>query len=270
MEVTAVLEALRANPGPVHIYSDSTYVVKCFNDKWYQGWLKRDWKNSQKKPVANRDLWEPFLKEAVPRFESGEIKFFWVKGHAGDLMNEAADQLAVAALEELKEATGYRMPSAANRAEAAMTTALDAAPEVPWDFATALIVVGATSLTDAQEESVRAAVRSAPGVVVSGLRRGAELVAAEEALVARRPLGAVLPFADPASRWPEELRARFDATLARAEFEIVLQGDPATPSTALQLRNHWLEKAALGALVVGDSALAARFDEAGLSVIIID
>ena len=79
MEVQAVIEALRANPGPVHIYSDSTYVVNCFNDRWYEGWLKRGWKNSQKKPVANRDLWEVLLEEALPRIDNGELKFFWVK-----------------------------------------------------------------------------------------------------------------------------------------------------------------------------------------------
>ena len=59
MEVLAVIEALRENPeGPIEIVSDSTYVVKCFHDKWYVGWLRRGWKNSQGKPVANRDLWE--------------------------------------------------------------------------------------------------------------------------------------------------------------------------------------------------------------------
>ncbi len=59
MEVMAVIEALRENEeSPIEIVSDSSYVVKCFNDKWYVGWLRRGWKNSQGKPVANRDLWE--------------------------------------------------------------------------------------------------------------------------------------------------------------------------------------------------------------------
>ena len=262
-----MIEALRAIRGTVHIYSDSTYVVNCFNDRWYEGWLKRGWKNSQKKPVANKDLWEALLDEALPRIDQGELKFFWVKGHSGDMMNDRADELAVAALQAHKDAVGPvagRPPSAT---ELAIEAALESAPGVPWDFTDALVVVGTTALTDDQEQAVREAVRSGPGLVVSGLRRGAELVAAEAALNQRLKLAAVLPFPDPAARWPEDLRSRFDLALGRADFEIVLAGDPASPSTALQLRNRWLESAALGVVVVGDPALVARFDEAGLSVI---
>ena len=70
MEITAALEALRAlgargAPAGIEVVSDSTYVVKCFTDRWWQGWLRRDWKNSQNKPVANRDLWEPLIELAA-------------------------------------------------------------------------------------------------------------------------------------------------------------------------------------------------------------
>ena len=61
MELLAVLDALRTIEGPVEVVSDSTYVVNCFRDGWWKGWLKRDWKNSKKEPVANRDLWEPLI-----------------------------------------------------------------------------------------------------------------------------------------------------------------------------------------------------------------
>ena len=44
--------------GPVHVISDSTYVVNCFRQRWWEGWQRRGWRNSQGKPVANRDLWE--------------------------------------------------------------------------------------------------------------------------------------------------------------------------------------------------------------------
>jgi ribonuclease HI len=94
MEITAALEAVRALGGPLVVVSDSTYVVNCFRDGWWKGWLARGWVNSAKKPVANRDLWEP-LVDAVR--ENGEISFRWVKGHSGDPMNDLVDRLAVEA-----------------------------------------------------------------------------------------------------------------------------------------------------------------------------
>ncbi len=94
MEIMAAYEAVKSIEGSVEIVSDSNYVVKCFNDKWWAGWLKRDWKNSQKKPVANRDLWEPFIQLVRDR---GNIRFRWVKGHSGHPMNDFVDELAVEA-----------------------------------------------------------------------------------------------------------------------------------------------------------------------------
>ena len=96
MEVMAVIEALRENDeSPLEIVSDSSYVVKCFNDKWHVGWLRRGWKNSQGKPVANRDLWEELFALALD--EKRVIRFSWVKGHSGDAMNEFVDVLATEA-----------------------------------------------------------------------------------------------------------------------------------------------------------------------------
>jgi ribonuclease HI len=95
MEVIAALEAVRAHDGPVEVVSDSTYVVKCFNDRWWEGWLRRGWTNSQRKPVANRDLWEPFIE--LYRARRDELVFTWVKGHSMDPMNDFVDQLAVRA-----------------------------------------------------------------------------------------------------------------------------------------------------------------------------
>jgi len=93
MEVLAVIEALRENEeGPIEIVSDSSYVVKCFNDKWHVGWLRRGWKNSQGQPVANRDLWEELF--ALVLAGSRDVRFSWVKGHSGDPMNEFVDVLA--------------------------------------------------------------------------------------------------------------------------------------------------------------------------------
>ena len=92
MEIRAALEAVRALPGPLVVVSDSTYVVNCFRDGWWRGWLERGWTTSARKPGANRDLWEP-LVELVN--ERGDVSFRWVKGHSGDAMNDLVDALAV-------------------------------------------------------------------------------------------------------------------------------------------------------------------------------
>lgn len=94
MEITAAFRAVQSLPGPLEIRSDSTYVVHCFRDRWHEGWLRRGWRNSQRQPVANRDLWEPFIQLVLSR---GDVKFTWVKGHSGDRMNDVVDELAVAA-----------------------------------------------------------------------------------------------------------------------------------------------------------------------------
>ncbi len=94
MEVRAALEAVSTLAGPLLVVSDSTYVVNCFRDRWWEGWLARGWLTSARKPVANRDLWEPLVSTVVER---GDIAFHWVKGHSGHAMNDFVDGLAVAA-----------------------------------------------------------------------------------------------------------------------------------------------------------------------------
>jgi ribonuclease HI len=91
MEILAVLEGLRAlnQSSRVEIYSDSQYVLKGINE-WLPGWVRNNWKNSQKKPVANADLWQEMLAELDPH----EISVHWVKGHAGHPENEYCDRVA--------------------------------------------------------------------------------------------------------------------------------------------------------------------------------
>jgi ribonuclease HI len=94
MEIRAALEAVISLSPPLLVVSDSTYVVNCFRDRWWEGWLTRDWLTSGRRPVANRDLWEPLIAAAADR---SDIAFTWVKGHSGHTMNDFVDRLAVAA-----------------------------------------------------------------------------------------------------------------------------------------------------------------------------
>ena len=94
MEIRAALEAVRSLSGPLLVVSDSTYVVTCFRDGWWRRWRENDWVSTAKKPVANRDLWEPLIDLVAAR---EDVAFRWVKGHSGDPMNDLADRLAVAA-----------------------------------------------------------------------------------------------------------------------------------------------------------------------------
>jgi ribonuclease HI len=99
MELTAVLQAIRMlgddATAELLVVSDSQYVVNCFRDRWWEGWLARGWRNSQRQPVANRDLWEPLIDLVRNR---GKVEFRWVKGHSGDPMNDLVDELAVRAI----------------------------------------------------------------------------------------------------------------------------------------------------------------------------
>lgn len=127
MELTAALEAVRANPGALLVMSDSTYVVNCFRDNWWKGWLARGWVNSQKKPVANRDLWEPLIDAVRNR---GDVSFQWVKGHSGDEMNDLVDRLAVAAAIPFGgDGTQPGAPAAAAPEKAAPAPASEATPK---------------------------------------------------------------------------------------------------------------------------------------------
>ena len=92
MEIQAATEAVTTlTERPLVVVSDSTYVVNCFRNEWWRGWLAKGWVNSQKKPVANRELWEPL----IAAYREGGISFRWVKGHSGDEMNDLVDRLAV-------------------------------------------------------------------------------------------------------------------------------------------------------------------------------
>lgn len=108
MELMAVIAALEVlnRPCSVELHSDSQYVVNAFNKHWIEGWIKRGWKTAGKKPVKNPDLWKRLLKAK----ESHDVRFIWVKGHAGNTFNERCDQLATSAADNgpLYQDTGFR------------------------------------------------------------------------------------------------------------------------------------------------------------------
>lgn len=98
MEIMAAWRAVERfadTHSSIEIVSDSNYVVKCFNDSWHLGWVKRNWKNASGKAVANQDLWKPFIELVL---DHGNVTFTWVKGHSGHEMNDFVDALAVAAV----------------------------------------------------------------------------------------------------------------------------------------------------------------------------
>lgn len=91
MELMAAIEGLNAlkRPCQVTLSTDSRYVMDGLT-KWIHGWQKNGWKTADRKPVKNAELWQALLAAAKPH----QIKWVWVKGHAGHPENERADKLA--------------------------------------------------------------------------------------------------------------------------------------------------------------------------------
>jgi ribonuclease HI len=91
MELRAVIEGLNAltRPSQVEIHTDSQYVKNGI-EQWLPNWKRKGWKTAAGKPVANQDLWLA-LESALA---GHNVRWFWVKGHAGHAGNERADSLA--------------------------------------------------------------------------------------------------------------------------------------------------------------------------------
>jgi len=109
MELMGCIVALRQleyRDKPVTIYSDSSYVVNGISKGWARGWRQRGWIKSDKQPAINPDLWGQLL-DLVAELN---VTFKWVKGHAGNPLNERCDQLAVAFANrsDLPEDHGYK------------------------------------------------------------------------------------------------------------------------------------------------------------------
>jgi ribonuclease HI len=96
MELMAPIKALQQikEKKPIEIYTDSQYVRLGITD-WVHKWMKNNWQTSKKEPVKNKELWIQ-LYELTSSFD---VKWIWVKAHAGNLLNEEVDLLAKQAVE---------------------------------------------------------------------------------------------------------------------------------------------------------------------------
>jgi ribonuclease HI len=102
MEITACIKALEMIKKPeidIEVFSDSAYLVNCIQQKWYEKWIRNGWKTSKKDPVENKDLWMKLLA-LLPLYK---LTFHKVEGHAGNELNELADQLAQKGISEAKK-----------------------------------------------------------------------------------------------------------------------------------------------------------------------
>ena len=273
MELTAAYEAVRRIPGPVQVVSDSTYVVNCFEQQWWKGWLDRGWRNSRKAPIANRDLWEPFIELVRTR---GDITFTWVKGHTGDRLNEAADMLATTAAGEQRGRSGARFsdeiieglePDRSSKSRTARDRDVDA-PDIEigdsvvvitghrptelggWDLANPIADGLRRQLADIlkAKKQIDLNVR-----VATGLGLGAEMLAAEAALMAAVPYIAVLAFEGFESRWPQATQKRFRELREDAERVEILGAAPEgneAYARVMRTRDRWFHKHGTEAIVV--------------------
>ncbi|MBD8080394.1 ribonuclease HI [Cellulosimicrobium arenosum] len=100
MELTAVIEGLRAltRPCDVTLHVDSSYVMNGMTS-WIVGWKRNGWRTSDKKPVKNVELWQALDAEVARH----EVRWVWVKGHAGDPGNERADELANRGVDQVRD-----------------------------------------------------------------------------------------------------------------------------------------------------------------------
>jgi ribonuclease HI len=276
MELQAVLDAVLSFDGDLDIVSDSTYVVNCFRDRWWEGWIARGWKNAQRKDVANQDLWKPLISayQSAP----GRLQFRWVRGHGSDPMNDLVDRLAVqAALSGTGrcghgQPDGLGPPDGASRSVGSGRSARAGGkedPEVPTGY---LVVVtglrppslggwGDTSISSSLRDQLTRILAAMAELhddlmVLTGLDLGTEQLAAEAAAAAGVAYCAVLAFPDPDRRWPAASRERFATLLAGAARVVVLeQVRPDTArraAAALARHDAWLARHANESVVVWD------------------
>lgn len=264
MELSAALDAVTSLTGTLQVVSDSAYVVNCFRDRWWEGWVRRGWVNSRKEPVANRDLWEPLVEQVRNR----DIVFRWVKGHSGDRWNDLADRLAVDAAETGAGRRGDTPPTdlgppdlrgeprqpATDGPEGRLVVVTGLRPDRLGGFDETDTT---RAIRDHLIDILVAKRRMHPDLkVLSGLGLGAETLGAEAARDAGIPYVAVLAFPGSDRRWPDESRRRFRQLLEGADETItlatVIPDTTAKLAAAFRRRDTWLARHAHEAVVVWD------------------
>lgn len=285
MELTAVLRAIEENSGPLTVVMDSTYV-KSGLESWSKGWVRNGWKTKAGAEVKNRDLWEELIAVRDGR-PPGELSFEWVKGHSGDVMNDLVDGLAVVQRDlfrgvrsETPRANGPArsggtkladLPAAEQRAERRRRD-----PRIPPGHL--LLVMGLTPeglggwdvnpIADRVRhqlvELFGTMARLHPDLVVlTGVRPGAELLAAEAAIRADVSYAAVVGFPGIERNLSADSQARFRDLVGRATFPV--RFEKTTPADndsfrrAMARRDAWLIHAADEAVLIWDE-LDNRYD----------
>ena len=276
MELTAVLRAIEDNADrPLVIVMDSTYV-KDGLEKWSVGWKRNGWKTKAGQPVKNREIWEPLVAARDARRD--QLRFEWVKGHSGDVMNDLVDELAVVERDRFRAGLGPTpgAPGGGGKLR-------DLAPDeqraerrqrdgrIPAGHLLVAVGLGPDGLGGWNPNPTADDVRRRLGewitaqsqlhpdlVVVTGLRPGAELLAAEAALRADVPYAAVIAFPDQDRSLSSAARARFADLRDRAAevvaFEKKVPKDRSAFAKALARRDAWLASIADQAVMVWDES----------------
>lgn len=174
-ELMAVLDLLQQTAhvdDELHVYCDSTYVINTIT-KWMAGWKRKGWKKGDGKPVMNLEL----VQALDAAMQGRRVKFEWVKGHAGHVLNEAADRLANAAAVAYRNGDvpppGPGFAGASGRSVPQSVPSERGAPEEPDLFsdledATALAGLSEEEQVIALERSLLTdEVRSDPGAVAA-------------------------------------------------------------------------------------------------------
>ncbi len=275
MELTAVLRAIEDNPGrPLRIVMDSTYV-KDGLQKWSVNWIRNGWMTKDRKPVKNREIWEPLIAARDAR--AHELTFEWVKGHSGDPLNDLVDELAVVERDRFRAGLGPTpgapgggggklsdLPIEEQRAERRRRDG-----RIPSGHLLVVLGLGPDGLggwdPNPRADDVRrrltewidAQAQVHPDlVVVTGLRPGAEQLGAEAAIRADVPYVAVIAFPEQDRNLSGPARARFADLRGRAKevvaFEKKSPVDADAFRKAMSRRDTWLANVADQAVLVWD------------------